>query len=365
MTNKDLFNAFENTSEKFIAEASPKPRKKGIIIKAAASVACVCLIAAAGIITLKHNSGISKTNGSSGSGSVIYDGNYTPGGSVQYDGDYTPNGNYSPNYSGSKAESSETEYTAKIPSWDELTLPERFSEAEISSARFSGRNKTLPAGKIGDRISALTLTGRDEITKQSHTAKAEAFEIKGISAAAAAAVKFSGTNEYYVYTNPYYQPETLGQFIADLDLKNTLSCGTVYENRFTGKKEYTEAQYTGLTEKGIFENLLSDGSIPAVKDYDSKFFGSELIGISVSIELLGYKNISLAVTEDGYITTNILDTGKAFFIGRQKAEEFYKYVTRNCRRTKYEVTKSESASSRADESGDSTASHAVSHNIPE
>lgn len=355
MTNKDLFNAFENTDEKFIDEALPKNRRKGIILKAAAAAAGICLIAAAGIFALGKTD-IFKDKGAGGSPpyleSETYDG--TAGGSSQ---NAVANSDYS-------ADSSRNEI-ARVPEWEELTLPEKFPEAEISSARFSGRNKTLPAGKTGGKISALTLTGRDEITGKAYTAKAEAFEIKGISPACAAAVKFSGTNEYYVYTNPYYQPETLGQFIADLDLKNTLTVGTVYEDRFNGKKEYITAEYTGLTVQEVFDRLLNDAELPAVKNFDSIFFGSDLIGISINIELLGYENISLAVTEEGYITTNILDTGKAFFIGREKAEGFYKYVTQNCRRTKYNIEKPQPDMDGGQNTDDSTASYSVSHYIPE
>lgn len=369
MTNKDLFNAFENTDEKFIDEALPKNSRKGIILKTAAAAACICLIAAAGVFTLKNNAGITDKGSESltggdltPNGSAELDGTYTPNDSDKFSGNYTPNGNLPSADSSDYAESSSE--TAAVLPWDELTLPEKFPEAEISSEHFSGRNKTLPGGKIGGKISALTLTGRDEITGKAYTSKAEAFEIKGISPACAAAVKFSGTNEYYVYINPYYQPETLGQFIADLDLKNTLTVGTVYENRFNGKKEYITAEYTGLTVQEVFDRLLNDAELPAVKNFDSKFFGSDLIGISINIELLGYENISLAVTEEGYITTNILDTGKAFFIGREKAEGFYKYVTQNCRRTKYEVSKPQTGSSETVKSGDAV-SHAAEPYIPE
>ena len=46
--------------------------------------------------------------------------------------------------------------------------------------------------------------------------------------------------------------------------------------------------------------------------------------------MLGYENISLGVTENGYLTTNILNTGKAFFIGAEKAQMFMDYVIENC-----------------------------------
>ena len=81
----------------------------------------------------------------------------------------------------------------------------------------------------------------------------------------------------------------------------------------------------------VWEMLFSDRNLKNVKDYDSMNFGKELISVSINIELLGYENISLTVTEDGYLTTNILDTGKAFFIGKEKAENFAEYVSENCK----------------------------------
>ena len=52
---------------------------------------------------------------------------------------------------------------------------------------------------------------------------------------------------------------------------------------------------------------------------------------SISLSLLGYENISISVTRDGYITTNILDTGKAFYIGKNAAENFLSYLDKECK----------------------------------
>ena len=51
--------------------------------------------------------------------------------------------------------------------------------------------------------------------------------------------------------------------------------------------------------------------------------------ISVDIPILGYRNISCSLTEEGYLVTNILDTGKAFFIGKEKVQEFVNYIIAN------------------------------------
>ena len=42
-----------------------------------------------------------------------------------------------------------------------------------------------------------------------------------------------------------------------------------------------------------------------------------------------YNNIALTITEQGYLRTNILSNGKAFYIGKDKTQAFVKYVTDN------------------------------------
>ena len=75
--------------------------------------------------------------------------------------------------------------------------------------------------------------------------------------------------------------------------------------------------------------LLDDLTAKNVDNYDSMNFFNKM-SINVFIPVLGYENISLSVTEDGYITTNILDTGKAFYIGEDKTDMFIEYVLNNC-----------------------------------
>lgn len=55
-----------------------------------------------------------------------------------------------------------------------------------------------------------------------------------------------------------------------------------------------------------------------------------LMELSVSIPLLGYENISIRVDKDGFLTTNILETGKKFYIGTEHAQAFADYVSEEC-----------------------------------
>jgi hypothetical protein len=47
------------------------------------------------------------------------------------------------------------------------------------------------------------------------------------------------------------------------------------------------------------------------------------------VKTIGYRNISLSVDDRGYLQTNILDTGKSFYIGEDNVRAFVDYVLRN------------------------------------
>ncbi|MDE7212010.1 MAG: hypothetical protein K2O03_11300, partial [Lachnospiraceae bacterium] len=53
-------------------------------------------------------------------------------------------------------------------------------------------------------------------------------------------------------------------------------------------------------------------------------------GFSVNVPILGYQNVSIAVMENGYVKTNILDTGKLFCIGEENAQALVDYVLKEC-----------------------------------
>ena len=55
------------------------------------------------------------------------------------------------------------------------------------------------------------------------------------------------------------------------------------------------------------------------------------ISIRIDMPLLGYQNISISLSEDGYLRTNLLDTEKLFHIGKDKVDAFMEYVEENCR----------------------------------
>lgn len=150
--------------------------------------------------------------------------------------------------------------------------------------------------------------------------------------------KFEGESDYYVYVNSHYKPATLGEFMDDLRLKENTYFGTIHYNYWEknaeGNKEYKHIEFYNVDNSMIWqmlfdnrnlENIYSDNDIGK---YTSEKF-SQNISIGVNIKLLGYENISVSLTDKGYLLTNILDTGKGFYIGEDKVQEFLNYIKEN------------------------------------
>ena len=93
---------------------------------------------------------------------------------------------------------------------------------------------------LGENLGIATLSGYDEYSKNTYTKNGTLYTIKNISKECAIAIQLDGTNEYYSYVNSYYRPETLGEFIEDLNLKEIISFGSIwYDDVYTDEEGNT------------------------------------------------------------------------------------------------------------------------------
>lgn len=356
MTGRDILNAMGDIDEKYIDEAGKKEKsKKGIIIRFSAMAACL-ILAAAGTFAAVNMSkkGIkSKVPEQSVEYASATDEAEDEAGTGGTDGnaDKTGGGINGTNKSSASSEN----YVYSIKKWDEKNSAEKFHSIKINGTEYSVANKTVPSGKTDGKIADLTVLGKDEYTASEYAAKAEIYSIKNISSDCAVAVKYENEDKYYICRNAYYKPETLGQFINDLDLKNTLDFGAVYGSQ-KKKGESSDIEYYDWDKEKVWELLFSNTEAKAVKDYDS--FNFEMaVEISINIKLLGYENISLSVSRDGYITTNILDTGKAFYIGKAASEKFINYLQNECKTKVLETYDYSEPNYTSDSKSETTASY--------
>lgn len=233
--------------------------------------------------------------------------------------------------------SSTTSEVEEILPWDDLTVDQQFS-----ILTFAGREYGRTGGgdhQPGELLGAATLTGYDVYTETTYTHQGEVYRLPGISEECAVLVHFAEQPEaYYPYACSDYQPETLGQFLDDLNLQENLVFGTMYYEYEKDNGQQATVEFTGGDREILWELLFSETDLPLAEGYyESPELMEDMpvLDIAVDIPVLGIYNISVAVTEEGYLTTNILATGKAFFIGTDRVQAVVDYVTENC--TGYEL----------------------------
>ncbi len=318
MNNRDLLKAIGNIDDKYLVETNDikernriKPKIKvdimrNLKLKYILAPICVMIIAVigvyeSGIFTQKPDITISKKDGW-----IIKE---------------------------VKKDNKTIDEIARIPKWDEMSISQQFREVQHDNNKYSSRVAKISKDNIMENIGNATLTGYDTYAETTYSKKGDLYSIKDIDKECAIAVQFEGDTDYYVYVNAYYRPNTLGEFMEALNLKENTSFGTIYY-RYWDKDagENVDVEFYNVDNKIIWEKLFSNLNLENIYSdnaiYSSERF-SESIDIGVDIPLLGYKNISVSLTDKGYLLTNILDTGKGFYIGEDKVKEFLEYIKEN------------------------------------
>ena len=168
--------------------------------------------------------------------------------------------------------------------------------------------------KIEKFLDNIILNGKNDVTGEDIQLSGKVFKINGISSDCAVAVMYNNDGEYRLFRNIIYRPDTLGQLINDMNLKNEMIINGVYVNDSFYKIEPVKVWGYLLSDEKS-ENC-GHGVIPC--DYC----------ISIDIPTLGRRNIAINVYSDGYISTNIADSAAKFNIGTNNTQGFIDYVNK-------------------------------------
>ncbi len=315
-----LLDILGQIDEKYIVEATPRAPKNIIILKKWLKMAAAFLIVAGSILTVytlvPDETREVKDNTENGSIEHSQE--------TEKDTEHIENDNETEKMT--EQSTGEMIYEQK---WDEKTITQQFSEFQLDSKVYTTCTMASPED-IGNIISEVTMTGYDIYEDKYHNIKAIVYEFKDYDKDVITAIKFEGREGYYIYINSRYTPETLGEFIDTLKLEENISFGSVWYSYFDEEKNFYNIEYTNLADNVIWEMLLSDRDLKNVYDQGQMYVNE----MSISVELPLFKTArSLYVTADGYLVTNIWNTGKAFFIGEEKVKAFIDYVINNCEGT--------------------------------
>ncbi len=208
-----------------------------------------------------------------------------------------------------EAPTAETEEYIEEPRWDEKTISEQFVTFTNENGEFVSRCTQIDRVHLGERLYDAVIEGYDGYADEIRYADASVYRIIGIEPECAVAVRFQGCDTDFVYTNHHdYMPKTLGEMMDALHLSETISFHTLYAEQGGSITDYDRSLLLSLLEQHRDLPLLEDDT-----------HHRKLFGVSTNIDLLGIVNKSLAVTEDGYLTTNLMERRYTFCIGEETA----------------------------------------------
>lgn len=214
-----------------------------------------------------------------------------------------------------------------VPDWGNLQPNQVFAQFYTDEERYiSAGTATTPEyikGKKGEYKFSREIMNEDG-QKIIHTLSGTIHSINNISDQAALAVKFEGKNEYYVYLNEYYSPQTLEQLIDDLDLN---------ENIFTERAVLTEStdrkELLGLDKSFLWNALMTDISLKNSYDpgYANKFQMLDCkVRFDVYLPALNY-NATVGLNEYGYFNLNLNTFVSAYHIGEDNTAKIFAYLS--------------------------------------
>lgn len=227
---------------------------------------------------------------------------------------------------GTGGEGAQSTATSVVRRWEEKLI---FQQYPALDDHWHTTGAVLPEATVGDYYETRTLTGYDEYEPQAtHTIQARICTVQGLSPACVLAVQYGGTGDYYCFVNYGYRPETLGQFWQDLNLAENLQLSVAHYDYQKVTGLHANVTLTGVTTEMVWDQLICDAQ-DTPNQHDDLRPMYRTMELRVDLPLLGIHGISLAVTQDGWLTTNILATGKSFYLGAEKTQAFADFLKAN------------------------------------
>ena len=212
----------------------------------------------------------------------------------------------------------------KIPDWEEIPIYERYSSFSLGKGkRYFNGGKEISSEYLGEKLCTLDFSGTDLKLNIERETTGEIYLIDGIADECALAVRYEGTEGYYISINNDYKTESIGDMINDLNLTETLNFGKVYD--------YNNNVSYEVDDEVIWDILLGDTSIENYNLYDYEYEHNEPpIQIEIEIPLLKIESKDFGITDYGFLRTDLLGIDARFFIGFDAYDEFVEYISENC-----------------------------------
>ena len=217
--------------------------------------------------------------------------------------------------------------------WEDMTDSERYTNLDLGGKTYRMRGTvTNYLGEWLESGEAYGYAWDQDNTR--HGIPCEIYALTFSPDHSVVAVQFEGSSEIYRFEGDraYDPPKTLGEFMETRKLSEVLPLTTLYYERWEGGSSVSDKMALSAEHSdGVWAILTkySDASFkePSFKEsFEINHYDKERIGFSATSEVLGIRNLSFAVNDNGYIITNIEQYGYNYFIGVDAAREVIDYV---------------------------------------
>lgn len=213
--------------------------------------------------------------------------------------------------------------------WEELPLVQRYPDFERDGMQHRVMQTGIDASLVGEYLTDVELRGYHNGTQTVHTESGHLYRLKGINDAYAVALRYGDGTTYYPAINYKYSPATLGDLVADMNLRNTLLIDAAHVSINDEDGALHGYEYHGLTATALWELLMTDPTLPEMYHHDLMFPDSVLI--EGSIPHLGYSRLHMGVSKNGYFFFQLEGHMVVFDVGEETYTKFIAYLQEHCR----------------------------------
>ncbi len=154
----------------------------------------------------------------------------------------------------------------------------------------------------------------------------ELYELSGVAADRFLAVKYEGSDEYYVFMqDTFAPPATLGDLITSLNLTETFPL-TLFTTDKRGEDTYSLSSADSDALWELFLSHADSKTITTDHPREELPLGDKIISFTVDAEALGVSNLSWRLTSGGYLLTNIENYGYYYNLGTDAVEKISDYA---------------------------------------
>ena len=217
--------------------------------------------------------------------------------------------------------------------WEDMTDSERYTNLDLDGKTY--RMRGTVTNYLGEWLESGEAYGFAwDQDNARHGIPCEIYALTFSPDHSVVAVQFEGSSEVYRFEceRKYDPPKTLGEFMETRKLSEVLPLTSLYHERWDGgSSKYDKFALSAEHSDGVWAILEKYGDAPFTENSSEESFNihhydKERIGFSATSEVLGIRNQSFAVNDNGYIITNIEQYGYNYFIGVDAAREVIDYV---------------------------------------